>query len=405
MPGNITLLETIIEFPDLLETAARLISAWIDAQDELLTRLLRDKADLCSRFLRPRQEFRVTGIRPGLSDPHDGGRTATIIDFAKNRRVIYKPRSCDRERLWFEALRWLNDNGIHVIFRLPTPWARKNYSWMEYLQTKGCQSSIAVRRFYFRWGAQSALAQILGATDLHRDNWLAVGAQPILVDAELIGDAEPAPPRQKRDPEDRQFLPTLLQTGLLPLVSRDGAGWYRGIAPLDATIPRYASLKCWPRYKGLLQKPSRHVNDLVRGFQAVAEIFVDRRRAERFFREIILPAKRQGDGRVLLRASSQYARLLRESFEARNMVSPGERWRRLVRECCASAASRRIGLAEAGALLRGDIPKFTTRRSALPIPWETFSSAIAELKNSSRLLRRRVLLGTRCRPGRKNRAS
>jgi hypothetical protein len=75
------------------------------------------------------------------------------------------------------------------------------------------------------------------------------------------------------------------------------------------------------------------------------------------------------------------------------MISAGDRWRHLVRECCASAVNRRVGLAEARALLRCDIPKFTRRRSALPITWKILSAAIAELKSSSRLLRSRVVLG------------
>lgn len=390
-----TLLETIVEFPGLLETAARLISAWIDAQHELLARLLRDKADLCSRFPRRQQQFRVTGIRPGFSDPHDGGKTVTAIEFAGDHHVIYKPRSCDREQLWFEALRWLNQNGIQVIFRVPKLLARRNYTWMEFLPMTSCGSFRAVRLFYFRWGVQAALAQILAATDLHRDNWLAVGSQPILVDAELIGDEElPLRPRGVNS-VDGQSLPALLRTGLLPLTSRDRVGFYRGIAPLDATISETAPSNCWPRYRRVPQKPSRYVNDLVCGVEAVTGIFADKGRAEKFFREIILPARRQENGRVLLRASSQYARLLRESFEPRNMIARGERWRRLARECCALAESRRVGLAEARALLRCDIPKFTTRRRAVPASWKPFSAAIAELKDSSRLLRRRVLLGTR----------
>jgi len=266
---------------------------------------------------------------------------------------------------------------------------------MEFLPMTSCGSFRAVRLFYFRWGVQAALAQILAATDLHRDNWLAVGSQPILVDAELIGDAElPLRPRGVNS-VDRQSLPALLRTGLLPLTSRDRVGFYRGIAPLDATISETAPSNCWPRYRRVPQKPSRYVNDLFCGFEAVTGIFADRGQAEKFFREIILPARRQGNGRVLLRASSQYARLLRESFEPRNMIARGERWRRLSRECCALAESRRVGLAEARALLRCDIPKFTTRRRAVPASWKPFSAAIAELKDSSRLLRRRVLLGTR----------
>ena len=394
--GKVTLLETIIEFPDLLATAAQLISAWIDAQRELFTRLLRDRVDLGSLFPHGRKPFCVTHIRSRLSDPHDGARTATAIEFIGDCRVIYKPRSSDGEEIWFEALRWLNRNGIHVSFRAPKMLVRRNYIWMEFLQTKGCKNSTAVRLFYFRWGAQAALAQILGATDLHRDNWLAIGSQPILVDAELVGDAERTSPRGKPKSKHRQSLPAILQTGLLPLLSRDRAGLYRGIAPLDATISKSAPPKCWPQYRRITQEPSRYVNDLVGGFDAVAQFFGRPRTAQRFFREVVLRTERQ-DHRVLLRATAQYARLLRKSCEARNMISTGERWRGLVRECCASAPNRRVGYAEARALLRCDIPKFTKRRNSIPVSWKIFSAAIGELKNSSRLLRRRVLLRARVR--------
>jgi len=394
--NDITLLETTIEFPDLLKTAAQLISVWIDAQRELFARLLRDRADICRVFQRARQPFRVTHIRARLSDPHDGAKTATMIEFVNRRRVIYKPRLSGGEELWFEALRWLNRNGLRVSFRVPKMLSRRSYFWMEFLQTKGCESPTAVRLFYFRWGAQAALTQILGATDLHRDNWLAVGAQPILVDAELIGDAEPTSFRGTSNSKHRQSVPALLQTGLLPFTSRDHAGFYRGIAPLDATIRKAPPPNCWPRYGRVAQEPSRYVNDLVSGFEVVAEVFGSPRTAQRFFREVVLQTAGQ-DQRVLLRATAQYARLLSESFDARNMISAGDRWRHLVRECCASAANRRVGLAEARSLLRCDIPKFTRRRSALPISWKNFSAAIAELKSSSRLLRSRVVLGARPR--------
>jgi lantibiotic modifying enzyme len=390
--GDVTLLETIIEFPDLLETAAQLISAWIDAQRELLARLVRDKADLCS-LLHAREPFRVTHIRSRLSDPHDGARTVTLIEFVGGRRVIYKPRPSDGEELWFEALCWLNRNGIRISFRVPKMLSRGNYVWMEFLQTKGCNSSSAASLFYFRWGAQIALAQILGASDLHRDNWLAIGSQPILVDAELIGEAEPTSSRAKRGSKHRQSLPTILRTGLLPLVSRDRAGFYRGIAPLDATNSKAAAPKCWPRCGRISQEPSKYVNDLVRGFEAVAGLFENTRTVQRFYKEVVLRTGPQNH-RLLLRPTAQYARLLRESCEARNMLAAGERWRRLVRKCCASAAKRRIGIAEARALLRCDIPKFTTRRKAIPASWKQFSAIIAELERTPRLLRRRVLLGS-----------
>ena len=395
---NITLLETMNEFPGVLDTAARLISGWLDAQGELLIRIMRDQVDISEMFLNARQRLSVHHVRPGLSDPHDGGRTATLIEFAGRRRVIYKPRSPDREQVWFEALRWLNRNGVRVRFRAPKMLARGRYVWMEFLQVRGCDSRKALRLFYFRWGAQAALAQVLRATDLHRENWLAVGSQPILVDAELIGDAEPPSARGGKKSLNRQLLPTLLQTGLLPLSSRDRVGFYRGIAPLDPTIPKTAPPNCWPRYRRAIQKPSRYVTDLVRGFEAVAEVFATPDLARKLFRELTLQVDGDGNGRIFLRPTAQYARLLRESLEARNMISAAERWRHLARECCASAANHRVGLAEARSLLRCDVPKFSARRS-VPVSRNQFSAAIAEVRNSSRLLRARVLLGTRGRRG------
>jgi lantibiotic modifying enzyme len=384
--AGISLRQAIRDYPEALSTAARLIADWIDAQRELLGRILRDRKLLSENFLDDRQRFRITAIRPGLSDPHDAGRTVTLLKFTGNRRVIYKPRACAAEQIWFEALRWLNGEGLRPVFRRPRLVARQNYCWMEFLQASSCRNSRAVREFYFRWGAQTALAQILRASDLHHENWLAVGAQPILVDAELIESEQ-----SKRASEDRQSL--LLETGLLPLSARDGAGVYRGIAPFDPALSKKQRLSCWPRYHGALQAPAKYVVDLVRGFEAVVEIFGKRERAREFLRQIILPMERRTIRRALLRSSAQYARLLRDSLAPPRMISNSQRWRWLKRQCCASAANRCVGLAEARALLRCDLPKFTARSKNVPATCKQIAAAIANLKGGSRTLRHRVLFG------------
>jgi lantibiotic modifying enzyme len=378
---QIILLETINEFPDLLETTARLICAWIDAQQELFVRLIADKVELCSIFLRRPSEFRVIAVRPGLSDPHDGGRTVTLIEFSGNSHVIYKPRSCEGEQLWFAALSWLNRNGIAPTFRTSDLLSRKNYCWMEFLSARGCRNSNAVRLFYFRWGAQASLAEILAMSDLHQENWIAAGPQPILVDAEMVRTGR----------QDQQSLPALLETGLLPLVSRDRVGRYRGIAPFDVTLPETAALNCWPRYKSKLQPPWKYLSDLVRGFEAVTEIFAKPDSVRKFFREVIFRSARIGNARMFFRASAEYARLLRESLEATHMIARSRRWHWLMQECIALSPNRSVAMAEARALLRCDLPKFVVPRRAAS--WKQFSAAVVRIRGSAKLLRRRVLLG------------
>ena len=390
---EINLLQTIGAFPGLLETAAQLIAAWIDAQRHLFSCLLRDKKIISTTFLRRQKQLRITSLEPGLSDPHDGGRTVTAIRFVGNRRVIYKPRSSDGEERWFAALRWLNGNGFGISFRVPHLISREDCSWMEFLRRSNCQSCEAVRLFYFRWGAQAAVAQILGVSDLHRENWLAAGAQPLLLDAELVGKAEQG--SRYYNGKMLNQLPALLETGLLPLTSGDRVGLYTGFAPLDAAILRKAPLSCWPRYRNVLQQPRKFVADLVHGFAAAVEILATPDSARTFFREIICrPSRNTRATRVLLRSSAEYVRLLRQSLNPMNMTSRTRRWQWLVEKCCASSLNGSVGLAEAAALRRCDLPKFAAPR---PISWTQFSAAVAQLTASPRLLRRRVLLGTRNR--------
>jgi lantibiotic modifying enzyme len=389
---EITLIEAITEFPDLLDTTARIISTWVDAQHELLVRIRRDEKVIRRIFKAAREPFSVRHIRPGLSDRHDGGRTATMLELGAGRRLIYKTRSANGEIIWFEALRWLNRNAFRVSFRIPTLLSRRDYFWMEFLRNKECATSDAVRRFYFRWGAQVAIAQLLGGIDLHRDNWLAIESQPVLLDAEFIGQPKP-PFRRAGKILDRQLLPGLLETGLLPLTPRDRVGRYREIAALDATISKHGSPDCWPRYQRQLQPPSKYVNDLVRGFEEIAEVLSAPLLAKKFFRDVIVRSARESQTRVLHRATAQYSRVLRESLQAHNLISEGSRWRYLAPECCRTALNRKIGLAEARALLRCDIPKFATARCRTSVSWKGFTATLAELRNSSRLLRSRILLG------------
>lgn len=389
---DITLLESFAEFPDLLDTATRLISIWIAAQRELFTRLFADMEFLSTVFFSRGRPLRVVRIHAGLSDPHDGGRTVTMIRFARDLRIVYKPRRCDGELFWFEGLRWLDRNGIHADFRIPKILARKEYFWMEFLRKRDCKNAAQIRSFYFRWGIQAALAQILGASDLHRDNWVPVGSQPILVDAELIGDAKLA--REEKTSSDRH-LPTVLQTGLLPVTARDRAGFYRGIAPFDELLLEKGPMECWPRCRGTIEKPARYVEELVAGFQVVTDFFSSRRLQKDFFKEIMLRIPR--NVRALPRATAEYGRVLRASLEARNMFPAGQRRRFLIRECQATTVNRTVGRSESCAILRCDIPKFTAHQSAEFLSRKSFVARVAELKRSLRLLRSRVFVGTRSR--------
>ena len=388
---EITLRDTIVGFPGVLDLTARIISVWLDAQSELLTRLLLDKLLLTKNFIASRQRFRIVHVQPGLSDPHEFGRTAALLGFAGGPRIVYKTRPADCEQLWFEGLRWLNRNGFGPRFRIPKVLPREGYCWTGFVSSRSCGNLRAVRRFYFRWGAQAALAQILMATDLHRENWISAGPQPVLVDAELIGDAELAG-KDRYGRVAARTLPLILQTGLLPLTLRDRVGVYEGIGPFDSRVSAGALPECWPRYKQLRQGPQRCVAELVRGFEAVKKIFEDSTISSKFFREVIARHRTRNKKRVLLRSTAHYARLLRGSLEPINLISSEARSRYIENACSATAVDHKRALTETEALLWCDIPKIDAPATR-PLSRERFRKAVAELQKSARLLRSRVLLG------------
>lgn len=345
-------------FPGAKETLDLVVEDWIGAQILMLARLKRDRWRLKS-IVPGIVGGRVKHITPGLSDPHERGRTVTEIQFANGARVIYKPRPCEGERIWFAALEWLNRNGFKPGFEIPKFLSRKKYCWMSFVEHRACRSKDAVRRFYFRWGAQAALAQLLGCADLHRQNWIASGEQPMLVDAEMLGDAFSSSGR--RFANDGHLHP-ILRTGLLPLIEADGVGFYAGIAPFDYNAPAKEENIFWPTYQRRPERPGKYIREIVDGFIAASRFVCGS--GGRFFRHCNLATAQP---RLLKRATMQYQKTLEESLQPQRMQKRGQRFEYLLERC----GKGRIARIEASCLMRCSIPRFTgrlSRRRTAPVP-------------------------------------
>jgi lantibiotic modifying enzyme len=374
--------------PGAKQTVETVISDWIRAQRLMLSRLQRDRSRL-SAILAGRPGKRVQHVRPGLSDPHDRGQTVTILQFSNGSRVVYKPRPCEGERIWFSVLQWLNDRGFEPFFYIPKLISRRDYCWMSFVDHRGCISSRGVKRFYFRWGAQAAVAQLLGCADLHRQNWVASGQHPVLVDAEMLGDAF-AGDGGGSDAVTR--LHPVLRTGLLPLIETDGVGRYTGIAPFDCSAHRKERNVFWPVYRGRVERPEKHIDDIADGFSAASRFICaspNRKLFERFVRQ----AASRTNLRVLRRATAQYRQLLDASLHPRHLQNRGDRLRYLLESCGRTQAGR----IEANALLRCSIPRFEISRRVC----ERRSALVPTLRtmiNSTNLLAARLLIPRSRRP-------
>ncbi len=377
--SELSLQEFFDFLPDAKETVEAVIADWMKAQRIMLVRLQRDWERLLS--IVPRSATRrVKHVTPGLSDPHERGQTVTVLGFANGGRVVYKPRSCGGERIWFSALRWLNSERFQSSFYIPKLISRETYCWMSFVERRACDSKTAVREFYFRWGAQAAVAQVLGCADLHRQNWIASGEQPVLVDAEMVGNAFLLERRSNRAALSGQQLHPLLRTGLLPLSQNDRAGYYRGIAPFDSTSLRGEQKSFWPMYSGKVERPCGYRDQILEGFTAALSLLRSSRAKKRFGKFVVRASHRK-ELRVLKRSTANYYRLLEDSLQPQHMQKRGQRLQYLLDRC----GRNRLAEIEARSLFRCCVPRFTRnvnrhrhQRTSVP-PSRTMLNSLAIL--------------------------
>jgi lantibiotic modifying enzyme len=359
-------LRQLFEFlPGAKETVEMVVADWVTAQQRMLVRLRRDW-DRLSSILPQSAKRRLKRVTPGFSDPHDHGQTVTVLGFTGGSRVVYKPRSCEGEQIWFSALHWLNEEGFRPTFYVPKLISRPTYSWMSFVERRCCDSKQEVRDFYFRWGAQAAIAQLLGCADLHRANWIASGQNPVLVDAEMLGHAFL---RSKRERLFDEHLHPLLRTGLLPLRQSDAVGYYRGIAPFDNASFRTEKKLFWPVYSGKVERPGKYRDQILEGF-TTALSFLQGPREKKGFSNFVLLAWRRKQVRVLKRATVHYYRLLQDSLQPQHMQRGGQRLQYLLDRC----GRGQLAELEAASLFRCCVPRFTTllhtdryQRSSVPL--------------------------------------
>ncbi len=194
-----------------------LVEQWVESSQEFLQRLASDLPSLTHRFSADQNPGPVTEIISGCSDRHHNGRTVWLLTFRSGLKLVYKPRSLKVEDAFSGWLTWINTTGFPLPFREVRVLNRDSYGWMEYVEHVPCQSMQEVQRYYRRAGAMLCLLYVLGMTDIHVENLIANGEQPVLVDVAVYDlphrlDGSP----QKASSDSLTSEHSVLFSGMLP---------------------------------------------------------------------------------------------------------------------------------------------------------------------------------------------
>ncbi len=133
--------------------------------------------------------------------------------------MIYKPRPLDLHQHFNELVDWLNEQDRAGPADRPGGHAGPATAGSSFIDHNPCTELAEVRRFYHRQGALLALLYVLDGTDMHYENLIADGDQPVLVDVETLFH----PSQQDngvlgRDPAHTALRSSVYRTALLPLL-------------------------------------------------------------------------------------------------------------------------------------------------------------------------------------------
>ncbi|GAA4933762.1 type 2 lanthipeptide synthetase LanM family protein [Streptomyces coeruleoprunus] len=375
-----------VRYPVLARMLGETCLHTVEATVELLSRYADDRPAIVARLCDGADPGPLVRIDLEAGDAHQGSRSVALLRFATGHTVVYKPRPLDQHVLLDRAVDWLNGKAPGLGLRTPRSVRRADHGWMEFIEHRWCRDALELDRFYRRQGALLALLYALDAVDMHYENVIACGDQPLLVDAETLLHADlPQAATAGPDPAAEALRVSVHRTCLLPslLIGDNGALDISGLGgsdgeayPSDGMRWEDSGTDGMRMVRGPVRstagrnrphpdgRPARHADHraaLLEGFRTGYDTITAHRDE---FLGGLLDHWAAGRGRLIARSTRLYATLLEES------THPGVLGDALARESVFSVlwtesahdpARRRLVEHEIADLWAGDVPLFGHR--------------------------------------------
>ncbi|MGH3757453.1 type 2 lanthipeptide synthetase LanM family protein [Actinophytocola sp.] len=368
--------DLVVRYPVLARLAARECAAAVGATAELLGRFAADR-DLLAGNVLDGPPAAVTAVCPG-GDRHRGGRATSVVELADGARIVYKPRGVDAHLFLSRMVDLTNGLVSGLGLRTVPAVAGDGYGWTAHVRPEPLPALERATTYYRRVGGLLALLHLLSATDMHHENLVALGDQPMVVDVETL--FHPRLGHGGPDPAAMALADSVARTGMLPAAAgRHGLTDVSGVGG-DAGQPTYAEVAGWsdagidrmrrvrragrvrgglnrPRWAGRPVEVADHAPAVLAGFGAVYEAVAGHR--EEFARTVLAHAELPV--RVVVRPTRHYASALAGSTGPDALRDTHDRDHHLRTALAAPELPGALVEQEVTDLAVGDIPLFTTR--------------------------------------------
>jgi type 2 lantibiotic biosynthesis protein LanM len=426
------------EHPVLARYQVELLDAWRATRVEFARHLLADFSSLVDEIWEGSRPGPLLAVEFGAGDTHRGGRSVAVVRFAGNR-VVYKPRALVVDVAFNGCLEWFNGCRPPHRMRVPRLLVESDHGWVEFIEHEACGTADDVSAYYWRTGALLALLHCLNAADFHLENVIAAGAHPVAVDLETLFHTRLDQAGNQADPAAVALRSSVGEVGLLPVPSMvhdeetkqfhvvdvSGIGAAESLPSLapvpvadGANTDRMRIVRKHVSTAGAANRPrpvdGTRVDPFAYSGQVVEGFTFAYQRIRHDHAAFLRPGGlidgfRHAPLRLILRATSIYARLLEESTHPDFLRDALDRDRSLARLCQGlndGPTRYQLMAAEISALRGGDIPFFTIRPDARDIwldtgervadvlheaPIETVRSRIQRMGSEDLALQQRII--------------
>lgn len=216
----------ICEYPLFGKFIETTIFNWRQNSLNIASRTFRDRYRIAKEFGLSK-DFTVVNVEQNLGDVHNKGQSVSILTIMSDDdaiKLVYKPKDLVIEKKYNDLIDCFNKNSSLESFMSIRVLPVHEYGYCEFVEHSLCKNEEEVAQFYWNTGRLLALLYILRCTDCHKENIIACGAHPVLLDVETLLESrivdqvsEPSSGKD-RDLNDIQqrISESVLQTGLLP---------------------------------------------------------------------------------------------------------------------------------------------------------------------------------------------
>lgn len=305
--------------------------------NRIATALTEDKPEIVREICQGKDYKKIRWIKTGLSDSHNGGNMVAKVFLDNGQMIIFKPRGLKKDIYYNALFEWfcvecgMENRNIRCLDFI-------DHGWEENLENKPCKSEKQINTYYKKMGVHLFLCMLMSASDMHGENIIADGENPILLDLECLPGLRNIEKPDNAEKEVKRIISnSIIYTGILPLVIWISGNKGQGInlsalgtekkQILPFKVPvlinkktsemrivnRKIEIKAsssLPCLEGKYANPEEYADEIIEGFSNSYMLFMNKKvelskRLELFF---------SFESRYLIRHTQQYSMYLSSSF-------------------------------------------------------------------------------------------